>query len=74
MSVTGITSAVDAIKAADLEMTVDVGAAIGDEDGTDFAGRYRAQVTVTAPDGVTVNNVITAVIQITSENKETETE
>lgn len=74
VSVTGITSAVDAIKAADLGLSVDVGAAIGDEGDTDFTGRYRTQLTVTAPDGVTVNNVITAVIEITSEDDETEAE
>ncbi len=73
VSVTGITSAVDAIKAADLTATVDVGELIGDTEETDFDGRYSGQVKVTAPEGVEVNNTVTATVEVMPEAAEHKT-
>ena len=64
VNVTGIASAVDAIKAADLTAVIDVGKLIGDTDKTDYSGRYTGEIQITTPEGVEVNNVISATVDV----------
>lgn len=65
VNITGLTSAVDSIKVSDLAPTIDVSELISEDASHNVSGLYTAQITVTAPDGVTVNNTITASVEVT---------
>ena len=65
VNITGLTSAVDSIKVSDLAPTIDVSELISEDASHNVSGLYTAKITVTAPDGVTVNNTITASVEVT---------
>lgn len=63
VSITGLTSVVDAIKVSDLSPAIDVGSLVSSD--SSVSGHYTVAVALTVPDGVTVNNTVTAEIELT---------
>lgn len=71
VQLTGVSASVDAVKASDLSPTIDVGNMVtaaggaAAASGEDLSGRYNAQVSVTVPDGIVMNNSVTATVELT---------
>ncbi len=66
VSITGLTSVVDAIKISDLSPTINVGKLISTATDRSVSGIYSAQVELTTPDGTRVNGTIMASVEVTA--------
>ena len=67
VTLTGLSSAIDAIQKSSLALTIDVGALLGDADESDYEGFYTAQIQVTVPEGLSMANTLTASVEIVGE-------
>ena len=68
VSVTGLTSVVDAIKVSDLAPSINVGKLISDSADRSAGGIYTAPVEITTPEGTTVNNTVMASVELTAQS------
>lgn len=66
ISLTGLSSALDAIRLSDLAPSVDVGKVIRTNRADTAEGVYTAEISITKPDGVEMNHAITAAIVVSS--------
>ena len=66
ISLTGLSSALDAIRLSDLAPSVDVGKVIRANRADTAEGVYTAEISITKPDGVEMNHAITAAIVVSS--------
>ncbi len=66
ISLTGLSSALDAIRLSDLAPSVDVGKVIHTGRADTAEGVYTAEISITKPDGVEMNHAITAAIVVSS--------
>ena len=66
ISLTGLSSALDAIRLSDLAPSVDVGKVIRAGRADTAEGVYTAEISITKPEGVEMNHAITAAIVVSS--------
>ena len=68
VTLTGLSSAIDAVTASSLTPIIDVGDGVGASDAADaaqdYTGTYTAIVSLTVPDGLTMENVLTASFEV----------
>ena len=67
ISMTGLSSALDAIKVSDLTPSIDVEHVIRSSGSGTTEGVYTAQIEIVQPDGVEINNTVTASVEITAQ-------
>lgn len=65
VQMTGLSSALDAIRVSDLAPSIDVGKLVRDSGSDTTEGIYTAQVQISSPDSVEVSNSITASVEVT---------
>lgn len=67
--INGLVSEVEAVRASELDPTVDVGAMLQDLDEADYVGSQQAVVRISLPSTVNQINTVTAVVSITQQNQ-----
>ena len=70
VTLTGLSASIDAVTLSSLAPVIDVGAAVGSSNTSrDYTGTYTATVSLTVPDGLTLENVLTASIEVAAEDE-----
>ena len=68
VTLTGLSSAIDSVQKSSLALTIDVAELLENEDEEGYEGFYTALIQVTVPDGLVMENSLTASIEIVGEN------
>lgn len=70
VTLTGLSASIDAVTLSSLAPVIDVGAAVGSSNTSrDYTGTYTATVSLTVPDGLALENVLTASIEVAAEDE-----
>ena len=65
VTLSGLSASIDAVTLSSLAPVIDVGSAVGSSNTSrDYTGTYTATVSLTVPDGLTMENVLTATIEV----------
>ena len=71
VTLTGLSSAIDAVTPSSLTPVIDVGEVVGSSNASrDYTGTYVATVSITVADGLTMENVLTASIEVAGTDAE----
>lgn len=70
VTLTGLSSAIDAVTMSALSPSVDVGEAVGSSNtARDYTGTYTATVSLAVPEGLTMENVLTVTFETAKEDE-----